>query len=303
MTNPDRRWELAHEWINSTAELRTLTDPDNAPRTLLERVKDRLGARRSEAQAGELRRGLHWTKQHMEYLSLGADPREWGVLSGGQLEGRRGGNGRFLLEDTLQTLTWPSDSTPEAAGQARRILSALPNARAHAELGDDSAVSGIENLVLSLAESSGIKPRQRRRLLDHLPARRRPLPDCLEALERGQPPVTLFLDLEGVDMPHSHPNGPKIRLHDIVVDNRLQGKGLGTAALTELCMYADLHSLSIEGTLQPGAGASDETLAGVSKWYARLGFTQSDREPHLWRRGGIIHRAPRATRPGGSAQP
>lgn len=300
MTNPDRRQELAREWIRSIAELRALTDPDNASKTLIERFKDRLGARRSQARARELHRGLHSTKQHMEYLSLGADPRKWGVLSGGQLDGRRGSNGCFLLEDTLETLAWPSETTPDTVSQARRILAALPDARAHAELGCNSDVAVIENLVLSLVESPELKPRQRRRLLDHLPARLRPIPDSLEALERGQPPVTLYVDLQGEDMPYSHPGGPKIRLHDIVVANGLQGKGLGTAALTEMCRYADLHGLPIEGMLEPGAGASDETLAGVAKWYARMGFTQGDREPRQWRRGGIIHRAPNADSQSGS---
>ncbi|WP_377652251.1 hypothetical protein [Paenarthrobacter sp. YIM B13468] len=271
-----------------------MTDPASPARPLVERLKERLGARRAEARARELRRGLHSTAQHMAYLSLGADPHVWGVLSGGQLSGRRGGNGSFVLEDTLQTLTWPSESTPATASQAHHILAVLPAARAQAELGDHSTVPGIENLVLTLAEHPDLKPHQRRRLLDHLPARSRPIPDSQDSLERGQPPVTLYVDVKGPEEALSYASTPRIRLADIVVADGLQGKGLGTAALTELCMYADRHGLPIEGTLQPGEGKSEETVAAMSRWYARLGFTQRDREPHQWTRGGTIHRAPRA---------
>lgn len=291
MTNHRERHELAREWISSTAELRSLTDPVPATQTLIQRVRKKLTARESEARARALRLRRHTIKRFMEYQSLGGDAREWGVLSGGQLDSRRVGNGSFLLEDTLEVLT-RSNISASVATEIRQLLTALPDARANAALGETSTVADIETRTLALSESPDFAPHQRRRLIEHLPAVLRPIPASLASLERGQPPVTLFISLQGEDMPYSHPKGPVIRLHDIVVAYELQGKGLGTAALTELCNYADLHSLPIEGMLEPGPGKPDEAVAAVSRWYARMGFTQGENEPHQWQRGGNIHRAP-----------
>lgn len=230
----------------------------------------------------------------MEHLSLGADPHQLGVLSGGELDSQISGGGSFLLEDTLEKLICSSESTIETASQVGNILALLPHARAEAELGNVSVVPDIENWVLALAGNPDLKPGQRRRILEHLPAHLRPIPDSLSSLERVHPPVTLFVVLQGPDKPDSYyAKTPRIKLSDIVVFREPRGKGLGTAALTELCMYADLNNLPIEGMLEPGPGESDETVVSLSRWYARMGFTQGDREPPQWVRGDNIYRSPR----------
>ncbi|WP_404501976.1 GNAT family N-acetyltransferase [Arthrobacter sp. GAS37] len=96
----------------------------------------------------------------------------------------------------------------------------------------------------------------------------------------------MFVSRRGPDQPYSYARTPTIELHDIVVARELRGKRLGTAALIELCMYADLHGLPIEGMLEPDPGEPDETVATVSRWYASMGFTQGERKPRQWLRGG-----------------
>lgn len=290
MTDPGTRQELAREWIRSTAELRSMADSATPARTLFQRARARRATRRFEAHRWQLHEALQSTRRDMEYLSFGADPHEWGALSGGALVGDREVTGSFILEDALNTLAWPNEGT---AHQARSLLTDLPDARAAAELGDDSARAAIETRLLALSESPGLEPGQRRRLIEHLPARLRPIPASLEDLdslvsERGPSPVTLYL--QGHDERNSFRS--RIELQDIIVDHRLRGKGIGTAALIELIRYADLHGLPIEGILEPGPYKPAETVAPLAGWYARLGFTQGDREPHQWRRGGTIHRPP-----------
>lgn len=302
MTNPSKRQESAREWIIFTTELRSLIDSAPTDRTFAQRAKERLTARHTEARVRELRRELHSTKQYMEQLSVGADLHEWGVLSGGELGSRRTGSQTFLLENTLEELTMSSETAIEAADQARHLLAILPAARAAAELGDNSVVADLETRLMSLAESTDLVPRQRRLVLEHLPARLRPIPESLKYLdsmesERGLHPVTLFISIQGEGMPYSHPEGPYIRLDDIVVDRELRGKGLGTAALIELCRYVDLHDLPIKGMLEPGPGKPDETVATLSRWYARMGFTQGNCQPDQWLRRGPIYRSPCRTGP------
>lgn len=302
MTDPNKRQELAREWVTSTTELRSLTHSAHTTRSFIQRARESLTARRNEARVREIRRGLHSTKQYMEYLSVGADSHEWGVFSGGELHHRTSASRTFLLEDTVKEISWSDKVSIDTTNQIRDLLAALPAARANTELGNNKAIADIEARLVALAESPDLEHQQRRRILEHLPARLRPIPKSLHLLERAQPPVTLFISLQGENLPYSHPQGPKIRLHDIVVARELRGKGLGTAALSELCKYADLHDLPIEGMLEPGPREPEEAVAAVSKWYARLGFTQGELEPREWRRGGTIHRTPRPSELGGSRQ-
>lgn len=299
MTPPEgkERQELAENWVRVATEICTLTSSNITNKTFFQRIGERVTAHRSEVRTQELHRELHSIKQHMEYLFLGADPHKWDVLSGGRFGSQGMGSGSFILEDTLKDLTWTDEITTETMSQARHILVALPKARAQAELGHDDAVTNIGTRLLALSENPDLGQRQRRQLLEHLPAHLRPIPESLSSLERGQYPVTLFIRLKGPNDPHSYAETPGIELEDIVVARWLRGKGLGTAALSELCRYADIHGLPIRGILEPGPDEPSETVATVARWYARMDFTQGDREPHQWRRGHTIRRSPRRSAP------
>lgn len=282
------RNDLAHEWRALHSELSRLTQPVPGDRTFIQRIISRLVTHRTETRIRALLRERSFLERELRHWSVGADPHEWGVLSGGETDHPDAGTGLFLLEHSLSQL---SSASQEIATRSQRILDSLPNLRAEAELGNINAVPEFESQLIALVETLGLSDPHRRRFLDHLPARRRPIPDVLKSLERQQYPVTLWISLKGSASDY-YAGEPHIELLDIVIDPNLRGKGLGTATLTELCNYADHQRLPIEGRLEPGPRKPDESVPPLARWYARHGFTQGDRAPHQWRRRATIRREP-----------
>lgn len=282
------RNDLAHEWRALHSELSRLSQPVPGDRTFIQRIISKLFTQRTDTQIRALLRERSLLERELRHRSVGADPHEWGVLSGGETDHPDAGNGLFLLEHSLSQL---SSSSEEIATRSQRILDSLPGLRAEAQLGKSNAVSELESQLVALAKTLDLSDPYRRRFLDHLPASRRPIPNVLSPLERQQYPVTLWMSLKGSDNDY-YAGQPHIELLDIVIDPNLRGKGLGTATLTELCNYADHQRLPIEGCLEPGPQKPDESVPALARWYARRGFTQGDREPHQWRRRATIRREP-----------
>lgn len=293
-TVADERQDLAQQWISTLVEWRTLNAADDAPKTLIQRLAGKMTDRRADVRRHRLLGQVMELTRCMRNRSVGACPHEWGVLSGGDVDNPDAGICHFFLESTLDKLVSRYGPSPEVAEKAQYLLSCLPNARAHAELGDPADVTAIEELLLWLVDHPALSDQQRQDLIHHLPARCRPIPTTLAELERTGPPVTLRLRLEGVDLPRPFGREPRIFICDIVTAHEFRGHGIGASVLQEVCNYADLHQLPIEGELQPGPGTPDEAVTTLARWYARRGFTQGDREPDEWQRWALIRRNPQS---------
>lgn len=279
----ERKRETAERWFAVHDQVRRLSAERDEPSTWWRELFGH--RRRVELERSQRLRELHneacLVKLLLESWSIGASL-DWGVLSGG-----RG----MALENTLRNTEVPGDSGRDLVEQ---ILFALPEVRASAELGkDQGGVAIVESDLLRLIGSLDANPRERRALIEHLPGPRRPLPDSLDGMERGLPPITMFVSQRGVYRGRIDSRyEPYIELHDIVVTDELQGKGLGTAAMIELCRYADHHGYPIVGELEPGPRYADDAVEPLARWYWRLGFRQSNRQPSAWVRGRRISREP-----------
>lgn len=271
--------------MNAYQEWRTLRTPPPPPTGALARAATRALAIRHEraraARIAALERDLRQSGDRLAWSCAGAPTDSWGVLSG------VGGQG---MEDTLRSFAWDSDEDVQRT--ARDLAAGLALVRAHAELGDRDHIRLVEQMLLQLINTPGLSREWRRRLIDHLPSSLRPLPASLKELFRSQPPVTLYVTMHGPDQSFHYAESPLIELNDIVVPASLQGQGIGSAALAELCVYADHHQLPIQGKIEPGAGKPDEAVTALAHWYYKRGFRQDDRHPDQWRRHGLIRREP-----------
>lgn len=233
----------------------------------------------------------------LENLSAGQEPGAWGLLSGGH-SAARGSRGEVRLERTLRRVAAAVDDV-RVQEQVKLMSNRLPRLRAQVELGLPGAVQKVkawEEAVADLAALDAVGPLLSRSLLEHLPGDQRPLAGSVEEMDRPGPPVCLRVTYHGPgeDWGRNSPE-PWIELNDIVVRPRaLRGSGLGTAALVELCRFADHHQYPIQGMLEPGPGAEevDEVIPRLAGWYARHGFTQEGRDPARWQRRGKIRREP-----------
>lgn len=219
----------------------------------------------------------------LERLGVGAEPRHWGVLS----VAPRHGIPRFSLEQTCKGLLVTADRDKSLA--LERVAKRLPHARAQAEFGERQPVEAIEADLAQLVEATPHADPLHRDLVLHLTPERRPLPGSPEALCRTGSPLLLQVSRQdGMD------DEPRLFLHDIVVDLELRGAGLGTAALGEVCRYADHLGLPIEGDLTPDAGQDSFALA---RWYHAAGFRLGDLQPSSWRPGERMRRNPQSAPP------
>lgn len=258
-----------------------------APVTLGQRVQDvlRRKAIERERKARDLEtwRSLMRLRDRATELQVGSSGRPWGVLAGGM---PKGGRHPICLESALQKVSASSCAHVRAA--AEDLTDRLPSIRVAAELREDFDLAVVEDEILSLVTMLEGDLPARRRLLHYLPVHRRPTPRSLDELKCGGPPATLMAFLD---------DGPFqvekfIYLGDIVVAECLRGKGLGTAILAELCNFADLHGLPIQGTLEPGPKRPREDVPPLARWYHSRGFRQGGRDPEQWSRGAIIRREP-----------
>lgn len=222
---------------------------------------------------------------------VGGLPGVWGVLSGAPM---------FHLEKTLRDLCRPNRVGSDVRSLSERLLEMLPDARLSAHLGDRQGEDQVASMVLEMAQITE-GPRDRRHLFEHLPASMRPLPASVQELERSGnsgSPVTLFVseDLATRAWWRTDTDVERraIRLSDVIVTNGLNGLGLGTAALQELCRYADATGSTIHGQMMPGPGFKDyETrIPRLANWYYRHGFESSSGLPERWSNGAIIVREP-----------
>lgn len=295
----NRRRTCAERWVALVTEFDQIQN-QKSPSTMLRRLAWRsrrwIYRRRSWKHLGQLAREFEQITREAEGLFLGAEPLRWGVLSGGNLD--RGWRQCVRLEDTLRDIAIKAKEAArhqDLGLKVDRILKILPAARVRAELGQDRGnIAAIEAQLLELIREPDLGNTDARALVEHLPGRLRPLPESLDALSRGQPPVTLYLDLYGPEAPTfvTYSKNPYIRLADIVIAPELRGKGLGSAVMMELCRYADHHGLPIQGEINPGAGSTDEALSALARWYFRHGFRQGEDAPEHWKYNGTIRREP-----------
>lgn len=198
----------------------------------------------------------------LAHLGAGADPAEWGVFSLAP---------GVSLEATLARLEAGQHGNADLAAAAAALRPLVAPARASTVLGDTAARKEIERAVAALAAQA---PRRLvRELIDHLPARERPLPARAEDLAHyGR---YKLLVTEGAS---------EIRLVDIVMGS-VRGRGFGSSLLQELCRYADHRSLPIVCTMMtdypdlPRDSSREEHEAAqrtaerrLAGWYHRHGF-------------------------------
>jgi len=241
---------------------------------------DRHGALDSRQQAAHRALALH---------AVGADPRSWDVHSGAQ---------QFHLETSLAYVARQIRGDAHVRDCISAVQLALPANRVAAHNGDLDARGRTRAALHELI--SLVAPRGEqlaRRLSVHLPGDRRRFERSPENLAwydldtwspLETPPVRLSIAWRDVGNRHA------LRLHDIVVGQWLQGSGFGTAALVELCRFADHHRCDIDGEFIPGPGYNDDAVRvrRTASWYYRYGFRVGERQPEHWEIGAMILRTP-----------
>jgi hypothetical protein len=169
-------------------------------------------------------------------------------------------------------------------------------------------------LTQDLARCLDLEPSdiQARRLLHHLPASARPIPDIdlvavADELASCGPVPFGARYFHYMDRPPAlgAPRFPlatftvtfaaidTLELHDIIVGRHThngyqpsRSAGLGSAALKHLCRSADHYGLSIVGKIMPG-DRTEPSAARLAGWYRRHGFDIQQRTPgeYLWATG------------------
>ncbi|MEU6564632.1 hypothetical protein [Nocardia nova] len=208
---------------------------------------------------------------------VGADPGEWGVLSGGDT-GTFGGC--FGLEHTVEELA-------ERYGKVdahwvrtlRAIARTATDIRPLAADGDRSAVGELTERVLQAVRMAP-DDEARRRLTVHLPGDVRPVPADPAALVERQGPVAVEYDIYA----------STIKLDHIDVVPPLRRMGLGTATLRHICRTADAHAMHIVAQLVPTFRDDDSAVPILARWFREQGFEVTERL------GGRVVRAPASPR-------
>jgi GNAT superfamily N-acetyltransferase len=70
---------------------------------------------------------------------------------------------------------------------------------------------------------------------------------------------------------------PCMKLNDIVIDERYQGQGLGTAIVSAVCRYADAKALAVWLTVTGSGRTQAERAMNTVRlitWYGGFGFTE-----------------------------
>ena len=226
-------------------------------------------ARRSEQAHRALRQSdsdAQMAGAALAHSCAGAGHR-WGLLSGG-------GEGF-----DLRNLEWALGVVGRSDPACRDVADALPLVRALVELGRDTGEFWrLELIVEGLTSQYPL-------LRDFLSTERRQAPRSVQDLDRRTLLITLSVTEREADWDAAE---ARIVLHDIVCTPR--GAGIGTAALDELCRYADRRSLPIVATFVPNRDLDDAGVTRLAAWYHRFGFDQDGRPPREWTPVGQMRR-------------
>lgn len=246
-----------------------------SPQQKLDEAKDRV--RRAAAELARKR--------------VGADPRQWGLLSDD-------------VEQTLTALTGRGGVLdPELAGLLEELRANMADARVAAHTAAGSRVLDLTARYRAVLERQ-MPDEVARKLVHHLPGRDRPIPPS-EAIDAavGSRFVPRYFDyvdpqlaLTTLQVTRSGP--AQITLHDIVVAPASRGRGIGSAGLQHLCATADEYGLTVVGeVVQRWADRELDRLrfrkeAGRrAAWFVRHGFdVDVDQAAPLYR--AQIRRAP-----------
>lgn len=227
-----------------------------SPQQKLDEAKDRV--RRAAAELARNR--------------VGADPRQWGLLSDD-------------VEQTLATLTGRGTALdPELAGLLEQLRANMADARVAAHTGARSRVLDLVGRYRAVLERQ-MPDEVARKLAQHLPGRDRPIPPAA-AIDAavGSRFVPRYFDyrdpqLALTTLQVTRSGLAQITLHDIVVAPASRGRGIGSAGLQHLCATADEHGLTIVGEIvQRWADRELDRLrfrkeAGRrAAWFVRHGF-------------------------------
>ncbi|WP_146149599.1 GNAT family N-acetyltransferase [Kineococcus rhizosphaerae] len=242
----------------------------------------------------EAARSLERAHQEQEHTrgdfgphGVGAEPGRWGTLSGAKA---------FYLEETLRQVL-RAEGQRALSVDVAQLLEEMPGVRLNAHRGDRSGEAQVRQAVRVLAgevKDTGL----RRRVVEHLPVEDRPRVHSVRDLHRGHSPITFFVsdDLQETRrwIPGLRKFDECIELHDIVVHDGLGGRGLGTAALQELCRYADDTNMQVVARLNPGPGYDDydDRVQRLARWYARHGFVVDSLPAEQWPAESVMVREP-----------
>ncbi len=212
---------------------------------------------------------------------VGSIPHQWGLLSD---------NAESTLDYCLD-----GDISHELRRRLKAIRDKLFDARIAAHTGDRDLEA---ELTCTLASCLDLEPcdERARRLVHHLPAWARPIPDvdlddAAQTLTRRgfvrfaeryfhyMEPAWFCADtrFQLRTFTVSLTAVGTLELHDIIV-TELRGDsrptcapGLGTAALQHLCRTADHYGLSVSLMIMPG-DRTETSAARLAGWYSRHGF-------------------------------
>lgn len=225
--------------------------------------------------------------QQMAACAAGAHPGQWGVLSGDAVW-----NVERALDDLAGRLErlhhdLGEQGAKELAADARDSLAAMPEVRARVQLGDDrrravvaERLAGISARASGLAVAGdGYGPLHDYRgggLEFFLPVPNRDRPADLSRIVRRNKPVRLAVG----------PDRGQVRLGQIEVLPSLRRMGVGSAALADLCLFADACGKEVTGVFDPGTGA----IGWLGAWYQRHGFRPT--AGAAWEAGSEMIRPP-----------
>lgn len=189
-------------------------------------------------------------------------------------------HGRISIEDALESFSGDS--------RAQRLRRELPLIRARAALDEtDQWARYVDEYLVDLVGTGPLQEsRGRSALWEFISVERRPQPDLAWHLMRS----SKLLRLTVTDEPLPDDGIPTIVLGSINTHQN-QGLGIGTAALRELCRYADASQLRIRARIA-SLESEDPAFQRLAGWYSRHGFRQGDAPATRWVPLGEMTRLP-----------
>ena len=181
------------------------------------------------------------------------------------------------LEDALSCVSEP---------RARGLILEMPMLRALAVVdGQDRWSAHIDRELVAIVGTGPLmESRGRAALWEFITSDRRPQPEHAWHLMRSSELLRLTVTEDDDAME------PTIVIGSIGTRHK-QGHGIGTAALRELCRFADTRHLRISGKIEP-LDVSDPAFHRLAGWYFRHGFRQGGRDPQSWVPLGEMVRIP-----------